>query len=91
MALIAPPKDYEPLFDETTGSYKDNLPWPKYFRGPKDLYVCRCNQFEFGFHSYYFDVGYKQGYAARYGWKTSELFGIDSNAHEALQPSKSDC
>lgn len=48
MALIAPPKEYEPLFDETTGLYTDITPWPKYFRGPKDQYVCQCNQFEFG-------------------------------------------
>ena len=48
MALIAPPKEYEPVFDETTGLYKDNLPWPRYFRGPKDQYICLCNQFEFG-------------------------------------------
>ena len=48
MALIAPPKEYEPLFDETTGLYKDIMPWPKHFRGPKDQYVCQCNQFEFG-------------------------------------------
>ena len=48
MALIAPPKEYEPVFDETDGLYKDVMPWPKHFRGPKDQYICLCNQFEFG-------------------------------------------
>ena len=28
MALIAPPKEYEPVFNENTGSYKDEQPWP---------------------------------------------------------------
>ena len=49
MALIAHTlKEYEPVFDENTGSYKDEQPWPIYFRGPKDQYICRCNGFEFG-------------------------------------------
>ena len=47
MALIAPPKEYEPLFDETSGLFKDKQPWRHNFKGPKDQYICRCNQYVF--------------------------------------------